>query len=69
MLMRYFKVLLPILICFVSSGYGRSQAPLPQIRQDGTVKRLYVDDKPYIMLAGELHNSSASSPEYMKPIW
>ena len=31
--------------------------------------RLFVDNQPYIMLAGELHNSSASSVEYMKPIW
>jgi len=28
-----------------------------------------VDGKPFIMLSGELHNSSASSSEYMKPIW
>jgi hypothetical protein len=42
---------------------------LPQIRQNSAVKQLYVDGKPFIMLAGELHNSSASSVEYMKPIW
>jgi beta-galactosidase GanA len=67
--MRYLRLLLPILICFVSVDYGLSQAGLPQIWQDGGVKHLYVDGKPYIMLAGELHNSSASSHEYMKPIW
>jgi hypothetical protein len=44
-------------------------APLPQIRQNGAVKQLFVDNKPFIMLAGELHNSSATSVEYMKPIW
>ncbi len=44
-------------------------ASLPQIRQNGEVKQLFVDDKPFIMLAGELHNSSASSVEYMEPIW
>ncbi len=44
-------------------------APLPAIRQNGTVKQMMVDGKPFIMLAGELHNSSASSIEYMKPIW
>lgn len=42
---------------------------LPQIRQNGVVKQLFVDDKPFIMLSGELHNSSASSVEYMRPIW
>ena len=30
---------------------------------------MMVDGKPYLMLAGELHNSSASSPAYMRPIW
>ena len=42
---------------------------LPQIKQNGAVKQMYVDGKPFIMLSGELHNSSASSIEYMKPIW
>jgi len=32
-------------------------------------KQLFVDDKPFIMLSGELHNSSPSSVEYMRPIW
>jgi len=44
-------------------------APVPQIRQNGAVKQFFVDDKPFIMLAGELHNSSPSSIEYMRPIW
>jgi hypothetical protein len=30
---------------------------------------MFVDGKPFIMLSGELHNSSASSIEYMKPVW
>ena len=38
---------------------------LPQIRG----KRLFVDGEPFIMLSGELHNSSASSLEYMKAVW
>lgn len=32
-------------------------------------RQLLVDGKPYLALGGELHNSSASSPEYMAPIW
>lgn len=31
--------------------------------------QLVVDDKPFLILGGELHNSSSSSIEYMKPIW
>ena len=39
---------------------------LPQIRQGGGMKQLYVDGKPFVMLAGELHNSSASSIEHIR---
>jgi hypothetical protein len=46
-----------------------AQIPLPQIKQNGAVKQMFVDGKPFIMLSGELHNSSASSIGYMKPIW
>lgn len=38
---------------------------LPTIKN----RQLLVDGKPYLALGGELHNSSASSPEYMGPIW
>ncbi len=42
---------------------------LPHLIKQGTATQLIVEGKPFIMLAGELHNSSASSLEYMKPIW
>ena len=54
---------------FVACLSGQTTAPLPEIRKNGRVKQLFVDNKPFIMLSGELHNSSASSIEYMKPIW
>jgi hypothetical protein len=44
-------------------------APLPVIQQNGQAKQLMVDNKPYLILGGELHNSSASSAAYMDPIW
>ncbi len=40
-------------------------ADLPAIKD----RQLLVDGKPYLALGGELHNSSASSPAYMEPIW
>ena len=46
-----------------------AQTLLPQIKQNGAVKQMFVDGKPFIMLSGELHNSSASGIEYMKPVW
>ena len=44
-------------------------SPLPALRKAGQTVQVIVDGKPYLMLAGELHNSSASSAEYMQPIW
>ncbi|MBO6054702.1 MAG: beta-galactosidase, partial [Oscillospiraceae bacterium] len=42
----------------------------PEIRKENGVSTLYVDGKPFIGLGGELHNSSASSTEYMrKNVW
>ena len=57
------------LLLFSALVSGAQVAPLPQIRPNGTGKLLFVDNKPFLMLAGELHNSSASSNAYMKPIW
>ena len=59
------------MISFLATGFCVAQtAPLPELRQNGAVKQLFVDGKPFIMLAGELHNSSASSAEYMQSgVW
>ncbi len=46
-----------------------SQGNLPYLKKQGTATQLIVDGKPFLMLAGELHNSSCSSLEYMAPIW
>lgn len=42
---------------------------LPTVQRNGAATHLFVDGKPYLALGGELHNSSASSPEYMAPVW
>jgi hypothetical protein len=44
-------------------------AQLPQLQTRGAVTQLLVDGQPYLMLAGELHNSSSSSIRYMEPVW
>lgn len=43
--------------------------PLPRIARGGATAQIIVDEKPWITLAGEVHNSSASSSAYMRPIW
>jgi len=42
---------------------------LPQLKNEGNITRLYVDGKPFIMVAGELHNSTSSNLTYLKPIF
>jgi len=42
---------------------------IPHLERRGNATQLIVEDKPTLLLAGELHNSSSSSVEYMKPVW
>ncbi|MFH4968320.1 DUF5597 domain-containing protein [Gaetbulibacter sp. M240] len=71
--------LLTILLLFIAScNYsedksinpkGQSILSLPYIKETNGVKQLIVDGAPYVMLGGELLNSSASSIEYMDSVW
>ena len=42
---------------------------IPHLQQHGTTKQLIVDGKPFLMLGGELQNSSMSSAEFMIEVW
>ena len=42
---------------------------IPQLRRTGGATQLIVDGQPLLMLAGELHNSSASGVAYMRRMW
>ncbi|KAJ6077073.1 uncharacterized protein N7446_000009 [Penicillium canescens] len=49
---------------------SEGQPPLhPHLRRDKDGTRLIVKGKPFLMLAGELHNSSLSSARYMADVW
>jgi beta-galactosidase GanA len=41
----------------------------PYLRKQGTATQLIVNDNPFLVLGGELGNSSSSNQEYMAPIW
>jgi beta-galactosidase GanA len=41
----------------------------PHLEKRGSATQLIVDGKPFLILGGELHNSSSSSLDYMKPLW
>ncbi|HEX9425692.1 MAG TPA: DUF5597 domain-containing protein [Pyrinomonadaceae bacterium] len=57
-----------LVTCFMRVR-GTQQYRTPYLRQQGTATQLVVDDKPFLVLAGELGNSTSSSLEYMRPIW
>ena len=52
-----------------SSGSTAANSDIPHLRKQGTATQLIVDGKPFLALAGELLNDSATSAEHMKPIW
>ena len=41
---------------------------IPHLEKRGTATQLIVDGKPFLVLGGELHNSSSSNSEYVDPI-
>jgi len=60
----------------LASGQGQDKpvpiaaaSDIPHLRHQGTATQLIVDGKPFLALAGELSNSSATSVEYMKLVW
>ena len=55
-------------LCLLPFG-PRLLAQAPHLEQRGDSTQLIVDGKPFLMLAGELSNSSSSSLAYMQPIW
>ncbi len=44
-------------------------AGAPHLEKQGTATRLIVDGRPFLMIGGELMNSSSSSREHMQKLW
>src|SRR5664279_615904 len=49
--------------------YGQTETGIPHLKKQGTATQLIVDGKPFLALAGELGNNTATSLENMKPVW
>jgi len=62
-----------LLVCCVSliavQCYGQIASGIPRLKQQGAATQLIVDGKPFLALAGELGNNTATSLENMEPIW
>src|SRR5579875_1422852 len=59
---------LAVAALFAAAGLAQD-ANTPHLQKQGTATQLIVDGKPFLMLSGEIHNSSSSNLDYMKPIW
>jgi hypothetical protein len=46
-----------------------SASDIPHLRTRGAATQLIVDGRPFLALAGELNNDSATSLEYVRPLW
>ena len=61
------------LACWASAiavqAYAQTAAGVPHLEKQGTATQLIVDGKPFLVLGAELNNSSASSMEYLRPLW
>jgi Domain of unknown function (DUF5597)/Glycosyl hydrolases family 35 len=61
---------LAMVIYFVVAGsFFAANASIPYLKKNGKTTQLMVHGKPFIMLAAELHNSSASGHDYMRKAW
>ena len=58
-----------IITIFFLGTILNAQPNYPHLEKTGLTTHLVVDGKPFIILGGELGNSSFTSLEYMEPIW
>ncbi len=68
--LRTLLLLICMACCISAVGAAQtSKADIPHLDKRGNATQLIVDGHPPLILGGELHNSSSSSVEYMKPVW
>lgn len=58
-----------VIFCSVGLSADANSSDIPHISKQLDATQLVVEKKPFLILGGELHNSSASSLDYMNPIW
>ena len=65
----FYRLLLVSLTFAGAAAAEDVPASMPHLEKRGNVTQLIVDGKPFLALAGELGNNSATNLDYMKPIW
>jgi hypothetical protein len=67
--MNIFSKSLSLLFVIFNIHASNCQDEIPFLQVKGNTKQLIVEGKPFIILGGELGNSSATTTQYMQPIW
>ena len=70
--MRNLLRTLPILLLFLgleAAALSAQGSAAPHLEKRGVATQLIVDGKPFLMLSGELHNSTSSNLKYMGSLW
>lgn len=73
------KIILPFLISVLllsrcteadeSSIGSQINSQIPHLERQGNAARLITDGKPFLLISGELHNSTCGGLEFMRPVW
>ena len=61
--------LLQIVLLFILNSCFSFAQDIPYLKQKGSATQLMVNNEPFLMIAGEVHNSSASTEKYMEPLF
>ena len=69
--MRFLQVILAFYFCFTFVIYSQPEksSNTLHLEKQGTAAHLVVNGKPFLLLSGELHNSTCGGFEYMRPVW
>ena len=58
-----------LLLCLYSQQKNITNNEIPHLEKQGEASRLVVNGKPFLLISGELHNSTCGGFEYMQPVW
>jgi hypothetical protein len=65
--MKHSPALLFIFLLVVATALAAT--PIPHLEKRGAATQLVVDDKPWLILGGEIANTASSSLPYMETVW
>ena len=63
------KIFVLFILTFFSLNTISEAQDIPALKRNGNATQLFVNGKPFLMISGELHNSSSSSLDYLEPVW